>query len=150
MDVVVKGEEDLLRLSQRLKEAGRNDLKKELLRGIREGNKATISAIRRNALETLPSSGGLASLVSKSRIGTRTRLSANRVGVQIKGTGKVSLSSINAGQLRHPVFGNRNAFVSQSVPAGFFDEPVEHDLPQIVAGINKAMQRVTDSIERGL
>lgn len=150
MDIVARGEEDLYLLARRLKDAGRNDLKKELLRGIRESNKATISAIRRNAEATLPSRGGLASLVAKSRIGTRTRLSANRVGVQIKGTGSIGLASINEGRLRHPVFGNRKAFVSQTVESGWFDEPIEHDLPQIVAGINKAMARVRDNIERGL
>src|SRR5690242_12010056 len=88
MDLRVTGADDLERVGKRLREVGAGDLRKELLRGIREAGKPVILDVRKSALETLPRRGGLAALVAKSKFATRTRVSGKNVGVQIKGTGK--------------------------------------------------------------
>ncbi len=149
VDVTVRGANELERLGRRLKAAGAGELKKELLRGIRASNKPTIAAVRASARERLPQRGGLAALVAGSRIGTRTRLTGQSVGVQIKGTGKVNVSGINDGFVRHPVFGNRKVFVTQQVAAGWFDEPIEKAAPAIRKEIQAAMSDVARKIEKG-
>src|SRR6266540_2194860 len=126
MTSVDAGARQLEALAKRLKAAGAGELRKELLRGIRESNKATIRKIRTNAASTLPQRGGLAAKVAKSKIATRTRTSGASVGVEIKGTDKsVNLSRLNEGKLRHPVFGNKKVWKKQSVKSGWFDDPIK-------------------------
>lgn len=149
IDASVRGANELEALGRRLKEAGDKGLRRELLAGIRKTNKPTISAIRANARAELPHGGGLAEIVGSSRIGTRTKLSGKNVGVQIKGVGTVGLTSLNRGRLRHPVYGNRGTWVTQQIPAGWFTDPIEKDVPRIRAGIEDAMKTVARKIERG-
>lgn len=152
----VRGADQLEALGRRLKAAGGNELRKDLLRGIRASNKGTIARIRASARAELPSSGGLAEIVAQSRIGTRTRLVGRGAGVTITGTSKSvrGLRSLNEGQLRHPVFAraeNRNhwAWVTQPVRPHWFDKPVEEDLPSIRTAIEHVMQDVARRIEKG-
>jgi hypothetical protein len=156
MSASVKGAEELEALARRLKAAGGTELRKELLRGIRNSSKGTIEKIRASARSELPSSGGLAALVAGSKIAARTRTSGASAGITIVGTGKNvrSLRSLNEGKLRHPVFAraeNRKhwAWVSQSVRPHWFDKPVEDDLPHIRTAVEKVMSDVARKIERG-
>jgi len=136
-------------LAKRLREAGNGkELRKELLRGIWNSNRTTIAKIRPHAKATLPARGGLADLVANSRIATRSRLSGANASVQIQGTGRMRLSDLNSGRLRHPVFGNRSNWVEQQVPEGWFDDPIRSDLPQIRSSIQRVMDDVARKITR--
>ena len=146
-DFSIRGAEDLERLATRLKDMGGSDLKKELLRGIRETNKPTITAIKRSAADNLPRRGGLAAMVANESIGTRTRLTGNGAGVTIQ---RKRGRGLNAGRLRHPLFGNRTVWKEQSVDKGWFDRPIEKDAPQIRDGLQKVMQDIASKITRGL
>lgn len=148
-DFTVTGTDELVRLGRNLKEADAQ-LKKDLLRGIRETNKPVISHIRESARDTLPKAGGLADVIARSKIGTRTRLSGKNAGIEIKGTGVHNLRAINAGKLRHPLFGNRGSWSRQSVKPGFFDEPIEKDLVLIQRGIEQVMADTARKIEKGI
>lgn len=148
-DAGVKGAEQLEALGRRFKAAGGPALRRELLRGIRESNKPTIGRIRESAARELPHEGGLADQVSAYRIGARTRLSGRSAGVRLTMNGRISLSSLNSGRLRHPVFGNRKVWAQQTVPAHWFDDPVREDLPQIRQKIDGVMKDVARKIERG-
>lgn len=146
-DFEVRGAGELELLAKRLKAEGGNDLKKELLRGIRETNKPTIAAIRRSAEDNLPKRGGLAAKVAKETIGTRTRLTGNSAGVSIarkRGRG------LNAGRLRKPLFGNKAHWYSQAVARDWFNKPIEGDAPHIRDGIQKVMHEVAAKITRGI
>lgn len=149
-DFRVQGADQLDDLAKRLKAAGNGDLRKELLRGIRETNKPTISDIRASARSRLPHGGGLADTVARASIGTRTRLSGKSVGVEIKGTSwrLRNLRSINAGRLRHPLFGNREHFFVQPVEPGFFDEPIEKRGDEILRGIEDVMADVARRVAK--
>jgi len=147
------GADQLASVGRRLKAAGDEGkgLRKELLAEIRKAGKPTIQEIRARAREILPHSGGLADRVASAAFGVRTRLAGNRVGVEIKGTGRSvkNLRAINAGRLRKPVFGNRQVWAEQSVEPGFFDEPIEANVPVIRQHIKEAMQATARKIERG-
>jgi hypothetical protein len=159
-------------IAKRLKAAGDRDLKNELLAGIRKTTKPEIPKIRDSAREKLPKRGGLAELIATSKIGTRTRLTGNSVGVQIRGTGKHDLKELNAGRLHHPVFvKNRSGllhrktgrgktgnalggtdrkdwkWVTQKVPSGFFDEPIQKDKPELQRGIESVLSAIAKKIE---
>lgn len=150
-DASVRGAQELEALGQRLKRAGGKELRRELLRGVRNSNKGTIARIRDSARNELPHEGGLADLVAGSRFSTRTRLSGTRVGVTIEGSNRSirALRQLNAGRLRHPVFGNRKVWAQQQVAAGWFDRPVTEDLPEIRSAIQRVMKDVARRIEKG-
>lgn len=148
-DAGITGADQLAKLGRRFKAAGKGDLRKELLAGIRKSNKPTITRIRQSALELLPKAGGLAAIVAKSKIGTRTRLSGESVGVEIKGTGIHNIRGMNAGRLSKPVFGNRDNWVRQSITPGWFNKPIEADAPRIRREIDEAMRHVATKIEKG-
>lgn len=146
------GARELEIVARRLKETGNSGLKKELLAGIRKEGKETVKDIKKSAADVLPHAGGLAELVSRSSYGIRTRLTGNSVGVSIKGTSRSvkSLRALNAGRLRHPVFGNRDVWVEQSVEPGWFDKPVERDADNIRQGIDRVLADIARKIERGI
>jgi len=141
------GAAELEAIGRRFKAMSGTPFRKELLRGIRETNKSTIAEVRANARATLPARGGLAALVAASKIGTRTRLSGASAEVQIKGTGKLNISDLNRGRLRHPVFGDRSTWVEQTVPGGWFDNPINQEPPRIRSGIGGALADVARKIE---
>lgn len=148
-----QGADDLRDLGAALKRASGADLKKELLRGIRESSKPTIRKIKASTGDYLPNGGGLAARVAKSTIGTRTRLTGANAGIEIKGTGKNGargLAAMNEGEVRHPVYGRRSAWVAQSVKPGFFRGPIEDDKPQITSSIQRVMNDVAQKIVRAV
>lgn len=148
---VVEGAHELEAIAKRLKAVGRGDLRKELLAGIRKEGKPAVAAVRASARARLPQRGGLAEIVGRSSFRVRTRLTGNQAGVQITGTGRSvkGLRSINAGRLRHPVFGQRDAWAEQVVAKGFFDEPIEDRADNIRRGINKVLADIAKKVERG-
>jgi prophage DNA circulation protein len=147
----IRGAEQLEAVGRRLKGAAGAPLRRELLKGIRTGAKGTVQAIRDEARSTLPQSGGLAALVAGGQFGVRTRLTGQSAGVRIVGSSRSvrALRQLNAGRLRHPVYGNRNVWVSQGVEPGFFDRPIEKDVPTIRAAVDRAMSDVSRKIEKG-
>lgn len=152
MATVEGGARDLERVARRLKETGRKDLRKDLLAGIRKEGKDTVKDIKASAAAELPHRGGLAELVSRSSYGIRTRMSGNSIGVRVQGTSRSvkSLRALNAGRLRHPVYGNRNVWVEQQVEPGWFDKPIERDADNIRRGVDRVLDDIARRIERGI
>lgn len=146
-DFSVRGSHDLAVLARRLKDAGRGDLRKELLKGIRTAAKEAIPDIRQSAYRTLPRRGGLAQRVGSQPYTTRTSLALSGAKVTIVGRGMQELADIDAGRLRHPVFGNRSTWAGQSVTPKFFSGAVERRAPdirkQIESSINDIAKQVT-------
>jgi len=146
-DFQIRGAEQLDELAKRLKAAGGNELKKDLLRGIRETNKPTIAKIRRSAAERLPRRGGLAAKVAREPIATRTRTSGKSAGVTIQ---RKRGRGLNEGRLRKPLFGDSGHWYDQRVAKGWFTKPIEDDAPQIRDGLQRVMRDVAAKITRGL
>lgn len=69
----------------------------------------------------LPRRGGLADLVAGAQMQVVEDAGGDRVGVTVTAShGRVSLGPINAGDLRHPVYGSRR-WVGQRVRPGVWD-----------------------------
>ncbi len=142
---------ELAQLGRQLKAAPK-ELRKELLAEIRKEGKPAVEDVKRQTDDYLPRRGGLAERVARQSYGVRTRLAGRSAGVRIQGTGRTvrALRSIDAGSLRHPVFGNRDVWVSQSVRPGFFTEPLEKDAPRFRKGVERAMSKTAQQIVRGV
>lgn len=145
----ISGGDELAALARDLKAAGNKDLRKEMLRGLRTAARPAVGAVRASAEAILPHTGGLAHAVATSAITTRTTTSARSAGVRVVATGKQhahNIRRLDEGKLRHPVFGNRNAWVDQDVPPHWFTRPLE----QLEPTVQVAMRRVLTNVARQL
>lgn len=145
----ITGTKDLEALAVRLKAAGDHGkgLKKELLKAFRDSTKDTKKKIRQSALDNLPRKGGLAKIISQSRISTTTRMTGRQVGVKIVAKNRHDIAKLNRGQLRHPLFGDRQIWFGQAVPMGWFDKPIREDIDNIRVELLAAMKRTASKIE---
>jgi hypothetical protein len=139
--VRVEGAEQLAALSARLKAAGAVDLRRELYKALNRATKPAKQAAKREALSRLPHRGGLNQLVASSRLSTRTRAGRNP-GVTIVAKGSSNISRIDKGKVRHPVYGNRNTWVTQSVPEGWFTDPMRDNADNVRDELENAVQDV--------
>lgn len=141
------GAQQLEVLAKRLKATGDRELRKELLRAFREGTKGTKPEVTRSLASRLPQRGGLAARMATSRVSTKTKLSGRTVGVRIEARSPHDIRGMNAGRLRHKVFG-RNQWVDQTIEPGVFTEPIEHDAPEIRDALQRVMRDLAHRLER--
>ena len=147
-DFEVRGADQFLKLSKALKHAGRTELRKELHKGLRDGAKPLIPKARAEALRRLPSSGGLAKQIAKEPMRVQVR-TGRTPGVRIVvGRKRGGARQANRGVIRHPVFGNRDVWVDQKVPPGWFDDPLRKGAPGVRPELEKAIDRIADRIVR--
>lgn len=147
-DFEIHGADQFLALSKALKHAGRTELRKELNKRIRVAAKPLIPKARAEAMARLPQRGGLAKQVSKEPMRVQTRTGRDpgvRIVVGKRGGGA---RQANRGRLRHPVFGNRERWVTQQVKPGWFDDPMAASAPDVRRGVEAAMQSIVDDIVR--
>lgn len=166
----IKGDEQLARLYKAVKETGDKELRKELLGGIRKATKPLPQAIKGAARSKLPSSGGLASLIGRASITSRTRTtfsSQHDVGVRLIGQserpssksdrkGKKGqekppsryhdMAALDRGILRHPLFGNRKHWFSQDIEPGFWTNTINHHADETERAIRRAMDHVAKKL----
>jgi hypothetical protein len=92
--------------------------------------------------------------VAKEPQRVQVRTGQNTAGVRIVvGKRRGGAQSTNRGVVRHPVFakdGKASAWVNQSVPSGWFDEPLEQWGPRLARpAIEAAMSTILEKVVRG-
>jgi hypothetical protein len=88
----------------------------------------------------LPRRGGLAALVADGRVTSTVRVGGTGATVTLTvDSSAVNVSALDDGPLRHPVFGNRAAWVSQSIEANWWTSRVKAE-----------ESRLADQLERDL
>lgn len=127
----IRGINRLADVARDARRAGGRQAVKEMQRAIAAPTANAKREIRASAERKLPSSGGLAGLVSRAvrvRIATDTGFTTASVTVRTRARGKArlrDLPAMNDGILRRPPWGHRRSrWVVQKVPAGFWDEPM--------------------------
>lgn len=151
VDIRIQGADQLEALAKALKAAGNNELRKELLAGIRAAAKPTVADVKANLGAHLPRRGGFAAIMARSSIGVRTRTSGQNTGVRIQAKhSKHDLVAIDRGILRHPVFGNRDRWVTQTIVPGLVSNPIEDAKPRIRTGVLEAMENTARKITRSV
>lgn len=139
-------------------------------RGLQKAARPLKPAIQASAVRVLPKRGGYGPLMSASvRLRTQARERRGSASVHItvwaKGkTDKRDVARINAGMLRHPVFGRTrrlkrhakwratsksNPWVAQKVRRGFVDRPVDQLTPDVVREMHAVVDWVADVITKG-
>lgn len=160
LSVRIAGADRLNVLASRLREAGRQDLERELRRELREPPKRLERAAKAEIPPRMPR--GYEDPLSRS-LRFRTAIRRGAVfGVRVTmhgrggGGGDRDVRRLNLGELRHPVFGRRrrttrgkifnNAWVAQRVPRGFFTDPAARVLRQVQDDTVRVIDRVLAKI----
>ena len=135
-------------IARNLRQAGEDDLYRELQQSIAGAVRPVLGEIRAGLGEYMPDryagvlTGGL-------RLTTSRRLSAASTGVTVVArAGTRKLRRLESGVLEHPVFGDRKKWGRQVAPgggmrAGFFTTPIRRSAAAIRQQIVEAMDRVS-------
>lgn len=145
--LIIRGAEDFLALSKRLKAAGRKDLRADLNKTVRQAVRPITAATRAVASSTLPQGGGLAKLVAKSPQRIQVRTGAGTAGVRIVVTG--AGKGADNGAVRHPVFGNRSVFAVTNTPSGWFTGTASKQAGPVRAQLVLSVARINQGIANG-
>jgi hypothetical protein len=122
---------DLALLARVLKDIGDKDLSRELYRGLNRVTTELKADAKAEAGRRLPHRGGLAARVAGAKLST----SRARGGVSIRAKGMAQLARMDDGQVKHPVFGNRDRWVTQEVTGGWFMDPMEAGRPEVTKAV---------------
>lgn len=153
IDIRVTGAEKLAVLAGELRAAGEEGkgFRRQLLAQIRVAAAPAAEAVKASAESTLPHGGGLNDWVAGSKFAVRNRLTGRNVGVRIVGTkGDHDLEAIDAGRVRHPVWGRWVKGVpTQAVEPGFFTKPLEKSEPRVTFAVLSAISTIGRELGRG-
>jgi hypothetical protein len=118
-------------------------LRRDFSRRLSAAARPVLRDVLREGAEALPSRGGL-----RAHIVSSGQVSVSRAGLGIRGlllNKRVALGRINAGVLRHPLFG-RPPWFSQSVPAGTFDAAFDRRAEELRREVARVFDDVADSL----
>jgi hypothetical protein len=156
----LRGAVNLARVAEALKAEGDTGkgFRKELRSGLVKATKPVRKELKAAIPGALPRRGGLAAEVagSASFVLATSKSHGDAVGVRIQGrrNGRrgSSLRRMNAGTVRHPVWGNSKKWVSQTagVDKGFLDRAFAKQEPAIKQAVLVAIQNTANRIHRSV
>lgn len=142
----IEGSAQLRKAAAEFRKAEKVDMRRELRKAVKATFVGLEPAVKKSAAASLPKAGGYAVIMSRAvKVTVKVRTTGD-VGAtaRIHARGRAELRdvrSINAGRLRHPVFGNRKNWTTTNVRPGFVDRPVD-DIP------DKALRETADAVDR--
>lgn len=149
-DFEIRATGSLEALAKDLKGADKQ-LRRNLLANLRTAGKPVVTEMKKNLRTDMPQRGGLARDLGRAKIGVRTKTSGKSAGVRIEAShSQHDLAAVEAGLIRHPVFGRKGPWVTQKVPAGRLSAPVDDAKPEMQRAVVKAMEQVRADLERGM
>lgn len=143
----VEGGEDFSRVARELKDAGRQDLRKEMFRALQSSTKPA----RQQVLDDIPDfmPGDYAATLAGDLRLSATAKGGKDPSIRMRAKGKRKnrfVAMYERGNLRHPLYGNRGRWFNQSIEPGWFSAPLRAQAPQINEQLTEAMQRVAQQI----
>lgn len=147
LDPKIEAPDKLDLVARILRGLGDKELSRELYRGLNRATTKLRADAKAEAGRRLPQRGGLAARVAAARLSTRRRGGRNP-GVRIQASGMDQLARMDEGQVKHPVYGNRNVWVTQQISDGWFSEPMEAGKGEAAAAIEEALDDVAIQVAR--
>jgi hypothetical protein len=146
-DFRIRGAGEFERIARDLKSV---DVRREIQDALDRAGDQLIADARESAASTLPSRGGLAARVAGASFEARVRAATSTVTARITAKDSpgrsVDLKALDDGVVRHPVYGNRTAWATQSVSRGWFSKPVRKGLRKVRDELVTAVDTVTRNI----
>lgn len=124
-DIRLDDHGQIARVQRELRRFGDKSTRRKYYAGLNRATKPMKIAAKANAARALPKRGGLNRRVAANRLTTRS----SRGGVFVTEVGRSQGRLIDQGYLRHPVYGNRSVWVTQTVPGGWFTVPMKAGAP---------------------
>lgn len=175
----MSGQKDLYRLAHNLHTAGQKGLKRELDKASRQAGDVIAKEVRNHTKDYIPANFERRfDTAFEAKVEVRL-VASRRITVVFWARGKTvnrDIRAINAGNLKHPIYGRMrrlkaggkyvrpgnegrivgthylNPWVSsppQAIRPGLVDEPATRALPKAKRKIEDAINRVSQQIERG-
>lgn len=152
LEVEVSGQAEMRRVAARMRHADRN-LDRDLVNGIRRAIRPLGPAIKAAVPVYLPSGYAPVMAASLRANPSIRRTRGPGVSVKVYAVGKVenrAVRAINAGALRHPVFGRRrDPWVTQKVRSGFVTDPFQRMRGPVLAEMERVVHATVERIARG-
>lgn len=148
-EVRVTGGTELAAVRNKLRSVSDKGLGKQMSAGF---TRALQPLKREIVAETRVMPSGYAPVLSRSmrfRQAVRSSGSTAEALLRVYAEGRRSrrmVPALNAGQLRHPLYGNRNHWFNQAVPPGFVDRPVSRLGPAVSREMKSVVNYVADQI----
>ena len=142
---------ELEALAFRLRRAGDTELLREVTKAMRDAVDPVQDQIREGLRPHLPDAYA-AVLNADLRFGVSVCTGERDPGVAVTGqaAGKTRrLRSLDAGELHHPLWGDREHWYRQEVQPGWFTGPAEAGGPRVREAIGKALEDVADRAVKG-
>lgn len=142
--IEITGGDQLRVIAARFRREAAGDMDRELEDALVRASVPLRADAKASALAKLPHRGGLNLLVADA-----TMVVVRRVGgIRIVAHGISQLAKTNAGSVRHPVYGSREAWVTQLIPRArdWFYKPMQDGAGKVEAELKKALDRVARKI----
>ena len=143
-DLSIRGADSMGAAGQRLRRVGRGDLRRAMLSGIQRGTAQARTDVPASWAARMPHRGGLSA--HHLTVQTKTILSGlggHTVGVVIETSSddRYDLQRMDKGQLWHPVYGHRGAWVDEAVTPGVITDPLKALEPKVRREIVRAIEQ---------
>lgn len=152
-DIEVRGAEDIDQLVKAIREhADAKALRKELYAGLNRATKNIRGELIEVIPAALPNRGGLADLM-KAKARSRTTAKAGKwAGVSMRFESKGhDIRTLTGKRLRHPVFGNRSRWVTQTagVEPSVFLAKFEEQTPRLQDAVLRVLNDIAQKVANG-
>ena len=153
-DFGIRGAEDIDRLVKAIRtHADSKTLRRELYSGLNRASKPIRAELEEAIPLALPKRGGLAALYQRETKFTATAKSGRLAGVSIRGRARGrDARLLTRGRLRHPVWGNRENWVEQTVglDADALPKVFDNQKPEVQRAILRVMNDVARKLTEGI
>ena len=145
---------ELRRLAFMLRKADAKDLREELRKGQREAFRPLQKKVKENAAAMLPKRGGYNAVMARAvKVTVLTKLQGDiSVVAHVYASGRKEhrdVAAVNAGRLRHPLFGRRRHWFTTTVAPRFVHRAVDELPDEVLDKSAEAAERVLEAIARG-
>lgn len=152
VSVSTQGAEEWQRLASKLREAANGGLRSAMRERIQSSARPLLSELKNSAMQLPSHHGNPDGLREKLVRGTSLEVTPRGVRFVASArpfgpTGSNMPRRVNTGVWRHPVFGNRKAWVGQKMPAGWFSDPLKKSTPRFRRAVLDAMDDTKRKLE---
>jgi hypothetical protein len=144
----VEGSDQFDALARRLREAADFGLDRELSNELTRSVQGLPADARRTAEAILPHRGGLNTwLMERTEIAQSTISTGATVTVRTTASSVHAIDRVDSGTVRHPLFGDKRHWYTQSVRPGWWSTAVQRVEPTVRPAVERAVDATARRIE---
>lgn len=146
MDFRVTGGDELAAVARRVIATADRGLAKEFRAGLNRAAQPAVAVARRGAVTRLPRQGGLGRTVAAGQFVAKVNVTARSGELVVTVAAGMDLPALDAGQFRHPVYGNRGTWVAQTIRPHWFTDTMEAEADNVIRPVVEAAFAMLDRL----